>query len=71
VVQATEGWAGADLELVCKKAALLALEAARRKPSTPRITRRELIEAVRNVEAGAGSVKAARPAAAKARRSAG
>jgi len=68
--QATEGWAGADLELLCKKAAMLALEASRHKPVGLRITRRNLVDALEQM----GSVTAAsagRGPRAPARRSIG
>jgi transitional endoplasmic reticulum ATPase len=35
IAEATGGWTGADLELVCKKAAILALEEFRGRPSEP------------------------------------
>ena len=44
--EATEGWTGADLELVCKKAAILALEEHRRDATQGfRVGNRHLREA--------------------------
>ena len=46
LADATGGWTGADLELVCKKAAILALEEYRTRPSeTFRLTARHLADA--------------------------
>ena len=47
IVEATGGWTGADLELTCKKAAILALEESRGKSSEAfRVGRRHLQEAL-------------------------
>jgi transitional endoplasmic reticulum ATPase len=47
IVGATSGWTGADLELTCKKAAILALEESRGKSSEAfRVGRRHLQEAL-------------------------
>ncbi|MBI2319111.1 MAG: AAA family ATPase [Betaproteobacteria bacterium] len=52
IAEATGGWAGAALELVCKKAAILSLEEHRRAPSRPfRLARRHLQEALAQVRA--------------------
>ena len=46
LADATGGWTGADLELVCKKAAILALEEYRTRPSDSfRVTARHLTDA--------------------------
>ncbi len=46
IAEATGGWTGADLELMCKKAAILALEEFRERPSGPfRVALRHLQEA--------------------------
>jgi SpoVK/Ycf46/Vps4 family AAA+-type ATPase len=46
IAEASGGWTGADLELVCKKAAILALEEFRGRPSGPfRVALRHLREA--------------------------
>ena len=47
IVEATGGWTGADLELTCKKAAIVALEESRGKSSEAfRVGRRHLQEAL-------------------------
>ncbi|HWU39841.1 MAG TPA: hypothetical protein VN203_19500, partial [Candidatus Acidoferrum sp.] len=51
IAEATGGWTGADLELVCKKAAILALEEFRGKPSESfRVSLRHLREAQAQVK---------------------
>jgi transitional endoplasmic reticulum ATPase len=59
IAEATSGWTGADLELVCKKAAILALEESEGKPSEAfRVDRRHLMEALaqtRSMKTGNGS----------------
>jgi transitional endoplasmic reticulum ATPase len=51
LAEATGGWTGADLELLCKKAAILALEEHRTRPSGVfRITARHLAEAQAQVK---------------------
>jgi len=51
IAEATGGWTGADLELVCKKAAILALEEIRGKPSGSfRVSLRHLREAQAQVK---------------------
>jgi len=50
IADATSGWAGAGLELVCKKAAILSLEEFRRAPSRPfRLANLHLQEALAQV----------------------
>jgi transitional endoplasmic reticulum ATPase len=63
VADVTAGWAGADLELVCKKAAILALEDVRRgRPGAPPRPFRVAWRHVREAQAQVGSmVEAARP----------
>ena len=55
IVPVTEGWSGADLELVCKKAAVLALEGARLRLSALHISKRDLDEALGQVRAFVGA----------------
>ncbi len=51
LAEATNGWTGADLELICKKAAILALEEQRTRPSGPfRVTAHHLAEAQTQVK---------------------
>jgi transitional endoplasmic reticulum ATPase len=46
LADATGGWTGADLELICKKAAILALEEHRTRPSESfRVNARHLADA--------------------------
>lgn len=56
VAARTEGSTGADLELVCKKAAVLALEASGRERSAPRITRAHVEEALARVRNPVASI---------------
>lgn len=52
LAEATAGWTGASLELLCKKAAILALEECRAASSpTLRVTARHLREAQAQVRA--------------------
>ena len=49
VAEETAGWTGAELELVCKKAAILAFEAGKESPRAFHVTRAEMQEALRQV----------------------
>ena len=69
--EATEGWAGANLELVCKKAAMLALETGRPKPSALRITRRNLLDALEQTAGSIANLAADRTRGGVGRRSIG
>ncbi|HTO95510.1 MAG TPA: AAA family ATPase, partial [Myxococcales bacterium] len=62
IAEETEGWTGAELELVCKKAAILAFEADRQSPRTFRVSRAEMQEAVRQVRETAAATPSARGA---------
>jgi transitional endoplasmic reticulum ATPase len=59
----TDGCTGADLELVCKKAAILALEAAGRERSAMRVTRAHVQEALGKVRVPAAPIPARFPGA--------
>ena len=65
IAEATGGWTGADLELVCKKAAILALEeSGGESTGTFRVHRRHLTEALaqtRGMKTGNGSPFPGRP----------
>lgn len=58
IAEATDGWTGADLELVCKKAAILALEQSREKSVEAfRVGRHHMLEALaqtRSMKTGNG-----------------
>ena len=59
----TEGWSGAELELVCKRAAILAFESNKESPRAFHVTRAEMQEALRQVSetvAATPSVRSAR-----------
>jgi transitional endoplasmic reticulum ATPase len=60
IAEETEGWTGAELELVCKKAAILAFEASRQSPRTFRVSRAEMQEALRQVSENAAATPSAR-----------
>jgi transitional endoplasmic reticulum ATPase len=59
IVEASGGWTGADLELVCKKAAILALEETRgRSAAVFRVGRRHMLDALaqtRSMKTGNGT----------------
>jgi len=64
----TEGWTGADLELVCKRAVIGAFEASRREPAPPfQVTARHLAEALAEVAGTIASAPSARPRGREAR----
>jgi transitional endoplasmic reticulum ATPase len=67
----TEGLTGADLQLVCKKAAILALEHSRVGPSKLSITRTHLQEALNEVKRGCAVAPLSRPLGGGGRRTAG
>jgi transitional endoplasmic reticulum ATPase len=62
IAEETPGWTGAELELVCKKAAILAFEAGKQSPRTFRVSRVEMQEAVRQVRETAAATPSARGA---------
>jgi transitional endoplasmic reticulum ATPase len=62
LAEETEGWTGAELELVCKKAAILAYEAGKQSPRAFRVSRAEMQEAVRQVRETAAATPSARGA---------
>ena len=63
IAEQAEGFSGAELELVCKKAAILAFEASKESPRAFHVTRAEMQEALRQVSetaAAAPSIRGAR-----------
>jgi transitional endoplasmic reticulum ATPase len=71
LAQATEGFTGADLKLVCKKAAILALDQSRAKPSRLTLRRAHFQEALGQIAAGDSIAPTARFLGGEGRRSAG
>ena len=67
----TEGFTGADLQLIFKKAAILALEQSRHGPSKLTVGRSHLQEALTLVKGGVAASPAARPLSGEGRRTAG
>jgi SpoVK/Ycf46/Vps4 family AAA+-type ATPase len=53
VAERTEGCAGADLELVCKKAVILALEESRQRGSAFHVTRCHVEDALEQLKGAA------------------
>ncbi len=63
IAEETSGWTGAELELVCKKAAILAFEAATQSRGTFHVTRAHVQEGLRQVSetvAATPSIRGAR-----------
>ncbi|HTS01709.1 MAG TPA: AAA family ATPase, partial [Thermoanaerobaculia bacterium] len=71
LAERTEGLSGADLQLVCKKGAILALEASRIGPSRLSVGRAHLQEALNEVKKGFAVAPLSRPTGSAGRRTVG